>query len=404
MTRQTTTNTKRHCMVVHAHYPAGETRVQRQAEALLRNGYAVDVLCLRNTYEAAAELCNGVRVIRLPVRYRNHDRVIGKFWEYVRFFFLAMLKVTQLHIRHPYRTVQLHNLPDFIVFAAWMPKLLGARVILDLHDLMPEFFQARSGSAEVNAKVRLLYAQEKLACRFADHVVTVSEIWRQKLIARAGVPADKCSVVMNVADHNVFRRPADAEVRDIGQNGLHLIYHGSLGFHHGLDIAVNAIAKVREKAPTVRLTIHGGGEYLPYLVSLAKDLGVLDKQVCFSTTPMPINDLAKLIRTADLGLAPYRNDVFSGEIVPTKLMEYAALGMPAIAARTTAIDAYFKDTMVEFFTPGDVDDLARCILALYADRRRLAELTDGADKFNQLYNWEKLGAEYVALVERLDSR
>lgn len=101
---------------------------------------------------------------------------------------------------------------------------------------------------------------------------------------------------------------------------------------------------------------------------MAKELDLLDKHVHFSTKVLPVADLPDLIRSADVGLAPYRRDVFTDGIVPTKLMEYAALGMPAIAARTTAIEGYFKDTMVEFFTPGDVEDLARCIFRLYSDR------------------------------------
>ena len=43
---------KRHCMIVHAYYPVGETRVQREALALIDAGYAVDVICLREQGEA----------------------------------------------------------------------------------------------------------------------------------------------------------------------------------------------------------------------------------------------------------------------------------------------------------------------------------------------------------------
>jgi hypothetical protein len=171
---------KRHCMVVHAHYPYGETRVQRQAEALVRRGYEVDVLCLRTKTDAATEFHNGVRVFRLPVRYHNYNGVGWKFWEYFRFGLLAMLKLIQLHRRHPYNSVQTHNVPDFLVFAAWFPKLFGARVILDLHDLMPEFYQARYGHDAGSRLVRLVQWQEKLSCRFANHVITVSELWRQR--------------------------------------------------------------------------------------------------------------------------------------------------------------------------------------------------------------------------------
>ncbi len=397
-------NHKRHCMVVHAHYPGGETRVQREAEALVQHGYEVDVLCLRGGIETATEICNDVRVIRLPVSHKIHGWVGGKLLEYLRFFVLAMFRLMRLHAQRPYRTIQLHNLPDFLVFASWFPKLLGARVILDLHDLMPEFYQGRYGGSPTGLSVRLLYLEEKLSCRFADHVITVSEIWRQTLIGR-GVRPDKCSVVMNVADQRIFRPPEEPRPKSSDGDGLRLMYHGIVPRRYGLDLVLRAIAEVRRQIPDVHLTIHtAGGEYYPTLVALAKELDLLDKHVRFSTELLPVADLPDLIRSADVGLAPYRRDVFTDGIVPTKLMEYAALGMPAIAARTTAIEAYFKDTMVEFFTPGDADDLARCILRLHSDREHLAALAQGADEFNRRYNWSKLAGEYATLVEQLGAR
>ena len=82
-------------------------------------------------------------------------------------------------------------------------------------------------------------------------------------------------------------------------------------------------------------------------------------------------------------------------------MEYAALGLPAIASRTTAIQAYFTDTNTEFFEPGNVDDLVRRIRYLYDNPARLVELSQGSQKFNQRYNWTKVGADYVDLVQKL---
>lgn len=393
-------STKRHCMIVHAPYPYGETRVQRQAEALVRHGYEVDVLCLQGKNDAATEYHNGVRILRLPVRYRNYKWMGWKFLEYLHFGLLALLKLVQLHSQRPYSAVQSHNLPDFLVFAALYPKLLGARVILDLHDLMPEFYQARYGADAPNWLMHLVCWQEKLACRFADHVITVSEIWRQTLIKR-GVPAHKCSVVMNVADHTIFR-PLNGEIAPAFEdNCLRLIYHGTITYRYGIDLILKAVAQVRQQVPNIHLTIHGGGEYQPKVVALAKELNLSEEHVSFSSGSIPLPDLPRLIRSAHVGLAPYRTDIFTDAIVPTKLMEYAALGMPAIAARTTAIQTYFEGTMVEFFTPGDAEDLARCILDLYHNRARLVELARGAEVFNQRYNWKKLGEEYVCLIDKL---
>jgi glycosyltransferase involved in cell wall biosynthesis len=85
-------------------------------------------------------------------------------------------------------------------------------------------------------------------------------------------------------------------------------------------------------------------------------------------------------------------------------MEYAAMGLPAVAARTSAIERYFEGTMVTLFVPGDVDSLAQCILDLYASPEKRATLARGSEKFNEHYSWTRIGAEYKALVEQLGGR
>ena len=394
---------KRHCMVVLAGYPLGETRVQREAEALINHGYEVDVICARMRGEMAVDEHRGVQIYRekyrCPARLAQESRLVSDLFSYLRFFFSAALRLTRLHRQQPYDTIQVHNLPDFLVFSALIPKLSGVPIILDLHDLMPEFYAGRFGQGAHSLLARLIRWQERLACGFADHVITVSEHWRQALIKR-GVPASKCSVVMNLADENIFRPSESDHGRSPDNSKFHLIYHGTLVERYGLDLAIRAIAQVRHEIPNIHLTILGRGAHTDTLVQMTQELGLSD-QVTIHQNLRPAEELPGIIRNADVGIVPYRNDIFTDGLLPTKLMEYAALGLPAIAARTSAIEAYFSDTMVEFFKPGDADDLARCMRALYHSPERLRELAQGSIKFNRQYNWTAAGAEYVALVGRL---
>ena len=372
-------------------------------EALLKQGYEVDVICLRLPGDAAADSYKGVGIYRekyrFPIPQAKRGGLGERFLNYLRFFVSAAVRLNKLHAQRHYDTIQVHNLPDFLVFCALIPKLRGVPVILDLHDLMPEFYAGRFGRGKP-LMARLIRWQEYLACRFANHVITVSEHWRQALIRR-GVPAHKCSVVMNVADESIFHPAENVCLRSPSQDGLRLIYHGAIVERYGLDLAVRAIDQVRHDIPEIHLSLIGRGDYVPHLSQMVDELG-LSQYVTLDKLHLA-EELPDIIRTCDLGVVPYRNDIFTDGLLPTKLMEYAALGLPAIAARTTAIQAYFSDTHVEFFEPGDVDDLARCILMLYHNPERLAELAQGCQKFNQRYNWTRIGAEYVALVERLRS-
>jgi len=388
-------------MVVHAHYPLGESRVERQAQALIRAGYHVDVICLRQKGEAKHEPVDGVQVHRLRVARNKHRGPILQMFEYLRFFALASLIAGYLHLRRRYGVVQIHNLPDFLVFSGLWTRLLGARLILDIHDVMPEFYAASFGRDLESWPVRLVALQERLSCRFADHVITVTELWRKTLIER-GVRPEKCTVVMNVADDRIFNKAArNFRPKDVEWGGFKVLYHGSLTPRYGVDLIIRAIDTLRDRIPGLQLMIHGNGDALPGLQTLTKRLGLSDR-VHFSTELVPIQDLPRLIMWADVAVVPYLRDVFTDGILPTKLMEYAALGVPVIAARTPAIEAYFDEHMVEFFNPGDRRELAERILKLYGDLSRRDELSENADRFNQRHSWETVAGGYVALIERLN--
>jgi glycosyltransferase involved in cell wall biosynthesis len=209
---------------------------------------------------------------------------------------------------------------------------------------------------------------------------------------------------MNVADGRLFHPGVRRQLaQQTEQDSFHLIYHGIQTHRHGLDLLLRAMAQVRPQIPEINLTLHGEGDYHDELVHLASQLGLAD-YVHFSQRYVPVVELPALIAQADVGVVPYRRDIFTDGILPTKLMEYVALDIPVIAARTPAIDAYFDETMVEFFDPGDAEELARCILTLYENKEYREQLTMGAAKFKQRYNWTNISAQYVATVERLADR
>ena len=394
----------RHCMVVHSHYPIGEPRVERQAKALIQRGYQVDVICLRSDQEKPFERVDGVDIFRLPVQRHRGRGPAFQMIEYMAFFILAFFRLSVLYLQRRYNSVQIHNLPDFLVFTALVPKLGGARIILDLHDLMPEFFASSFKTGMENAAVRLLLIEEKLSCWFANHVITVTELWRKSLIGR-GVSSEKVSVVMNVADDSIFQRlpiPVTGG-EEKPTNSFNLIYHGTLAHRYGIDLLIEALAKIHPQIPEIHLVIHGRGDFIEELRRQAQDLNI-ESLITFSTRYLPMTDIPRMIQQADLGIVPYRRDVFTDGILPTKLMEYVALGVPVLAADTPIIREYFSESMVQYFQSGDSDDLAKNILWLYQHRDRLAELAQNADQFNLQYSWNRVADSYAETLDRLSGQ
>lgn len=390
---------RRHCMIVYSYYPLGETRVQRQAEALVRQGYQVDVICPRMTDEPVSETHSGVRIRRLPMQTLKSNLIV-QFIGYVVFLVAAGMVLTTRHLVGRYDTVQVHNLPDFLVFSAVVPKLTGTPIVLDLHDLMPEFLASRFQDDAPGWLAKLILLQERLACRFADHVITVSEQWRTTLSERSA-PLTKTSVVMNVADEQIFRK-TDAPRPQTAEK-MALIYHGTVVYRYGLDLVIDVIDRLASETPNLTLRIVGQGDQMEALKDQVDRLGVADR-VTIDDGLVPAEELPEMIALADLGVVPYRNDVFTDGLIPTKLLEYAAMGLPAIAARTSAIEDLAGESFVHYFQPGDVDDLAEQLRFLYQNPRRREELASATEEFNARFNWAKASREYVDLISSLADR
>ncbi|HET9417261.1 MAG TPA: glycosyltransferase family 4 protein [Candidatus Limnocylindria bacterium] len=382
-------------MIVDNTYP--DIRVERQARALVRRGHEVEIICLRGPGEPKRAVADGIRVHRVPIRRERGMGLRSQATEYVAFLLYATALATVLHQRRPFDVVQAHNVPDFLIFAGLVPKLNGARLLLDLHDLMPEFFASRFGGRLDSLPVRAVLLQERLSAGFADHVITVTELWRQTLIAR-GLQASKVDVVMNVPDETLFPR---RDPREHAGGPVTILYHGTLTHRYGVDLLVRAFARVAQDAD-VRMILHGRGELIPELEALIRDLD-LGALVRLSTDMLPTADLPKLIAEADIGVVPNRLDVFTDGILPTKLMEYVALGVPAVVSRSSATTAYFDDSMVRYVPPGDVDALAMAIRDLVNDPEGRLSLARRAQRFAEEHRWEREADRYVEIVERLAS-
>jgi glycosyltransferase involved in cell wall biosynthesis len=87
-------------------------------------------------------------------------------------------------------------------------------------------------------------------------------------------------------------------------------------------------------------------------------------------------------------------------MLPVKLLEYVALGIPVIASDTRTIRSHFDEGMVCFATPGDPADLARKMIEMHDPARR-ARVAAAAARFNAEHTWERERLRYLALVDSL---
>jgi glycosyltransferase involved in cell wall biosynthesis len=383
-------------MVTYSFYES-DNRVRRYAETLARRGDHVRVFCLgQSGSNPHSDEDTGVQVIPLQHRNRNERKPLDHAIRLMRFWWRALWA-----LRH--RTdgsgsgcelVHAHNIPDFIVFAGLWPKLYGGKILLDLHDLVPELYQDKFCNGKESLTLAFLRKLESLSARFADHVIVANHLWMDKVAARS-VARSKLTALVNNVDLNLFY----PRKKDRQEGKFIILYPGSLNWHQGLDIAVDALAIVKPRLPAAELRIYGSGPMKISLIHQAEKLGLTESVVI--QNEVPVWDIPQLMSNANLGIVPKRAEGFGNEAYSTKIMEFMSQAVPVVVARTKIDQFYFKDDTVCFFEPGSVVDLADKILLVAENKGYQEQLSKNGQAYAQTHSWETMKDVYLNLVDRL---
>jgi glycosyltransferase involved in cell wall biosynthesis len=303
--------------------------------------------------------------------------------------------VTRGHARQRYDLLHIHNMPDFLVFAAWYPRMTGTKVILDIHDIVPELYSSKFGAKKSSSIMPVLLKwMERQSARFAQHIIIANHLWIEKYANRTGTQG-RCSVFINNVDTQVYHsRP-----RTRHDEKLILLFPGSLQWHQGLDIAIRAFEKVSRELPQAEFHIYGDGNRKASLIALAAELGFNGKVKFFD--PVQIAEIANIMANADLGVVPKRADSFGNEAYSTKIMEFMSLGVPVVVSKTEIDRYYFDDSVVRFFESGNVDALADAILDVLQNPTLRQQMVANASSYSVRNSWDSRKADYLRLVDSL---
>ena len=380
-------------MVAYSFYEA-DNRVRRYAETLARRGDRVDVVSLRQNGQPARGIINGVHVFRIQRRVVNERSKFSYLGRLLLFFIRSMAFLSVQQMKERYDLVHVHSVPDFEVFAAVVPKLTGSKIILDIHDLVPEFYLSKFSGTERSLTFRLLTTVERVSARFSDHVIAANHIWEKRLQNRS-VKESKCTTILNFPDTEIFQ----ARGRTRTDNRFVILYPGTLNYHQGIDIAIRALALIKDQVPEAEFHIYGSGEQLNPLKALVKELE-LEKRVFLMGTK-PLHEISSVIENADLGVVPKRSNSFGNEAFSTKILEFMSLGVPVVVPDTAIDSYYFNNSVVKFFRANDEQSLADAILLMIKNPELRQKFTRDASEFVRKYSWDMNKDTYLNLVDSL---
>ncbi len=380
---------KKICMIVYAIYST-DNRVRREAETLTACGsFEVTVLCLKENTNARSYKRDEVNVKELNLRKYVGHRTLLYFISYAVFLIKAFLACTLLFLRRKIDIVHVHNMPNALVLAAIVPKLYGKKVILDMHESMPDMYKAKfTGNA--NLLYKLLCIEEKLSAWISDRVICVNHV-QMEITVRRGIPSKKIHIFMNVPDHKRFVIQNKRKSRKT-YNKFKLVYHGTISERHGIDLAFETVVALKKQIPGVELHLWGRGDSLNVL-RYKKVTSVSNEVIIHG--PVPIEQIPEAISDMDLGVIPNRKNCATDLMLPVKMMEYMALGIPVVAPKLKAIQYYFSDKMLSYYEPENTKAMAEAILEIYQDASRRKSQVEKAKGFLKRYGWEKQSVDFI---------
>jgi glycosyltransferase involved in cell wall biosynthesis len=381
-------------MVVYSYFPQ-DVRPRREAEALLKEGYQVDILCLRMSDQSEEESIFGVNTYRVNMSKSRSSK--GKYITlYTKFFILAFFKLNQLFLKNRYNVIHVHNMPDFLVFLSIIPKIFGKKVILDLHDPTPEMLLTKFANGEGSKLTKMLKWQERVSIKFAHTIITTNKSFVDRFISR-GCPPDKINIVMNSPQESIFNKFISNSKSKENENKFIVMYHGIIIERYGFEELLNAVNLLRDKIPGLELRVYGAGEDLSLFLEMVQKLNLENIVKYFGQ--VPIEKIVEIIPECDVGIIPNRLSPFTKINFPTRIFEYLHMKKSVVVPKTQGINDYFDESSIFYFEAGDAENLANVIFNVYSNPTKTLDVVNKGYKIYQNYRWEHQSKNLIKIYE-----
>lgn len=380
------------CFIRHGFFPK-DVRVLRQAKTLGEEGFSVDIICLREEGQTPEEWIDGVHIHRVMATHKRGS-TLRYLFQYALSFVMMGLMVTKRHLFRRYSVIQVVTMPDFLVFVTLIPKLMGAKVLLDMQEPIPELWMTKFGTART-FPLKLLFIMERWSIRYADRVVTVNATIRERFIRR-GAPRWKIGLSRNVTDETVIR-PA---VRSTEKRHFTIMTHGTIEEHYGHETIIHALEILKDKVSDIHLVIIGDGKHKQRLIEMVEERK-LSPYVTFENW-LPYHQLPDHIARADIGIIPRYASPFAELCQPLKLFDYVALKTPVIITRFAAIEESFDSRSLYYIEPGNPEALASAVINLHDHPEKGRKYARNAyDTYKTSLRWHIAKNDYLETVHAM---
>lgn len=382
-------------MIAYTYYLT-DARVIKEAEAAVQGGFEVDFICLKRKSENKKDIVNRVNIYRLnQERYRGENGICYIF-SYLEFLVRCFFKLTILNFIKKYKIIHINNMPDFLVFSTIIAKILGTKIILDIHDSMPFIYLTKFPDKKNSIKYKILLFQQNMSAKYADQVLTVHTPIKNDILIADGIPQDKIEIIHNFADDSLFLLNKEYHLNQ----RIKLIFHGTIAERFGLHKILKALSKFKDKEK-VFFKIIGEGDYSDHLKEIIKTYA-LQNVVDFDNSFFPFHKLPEIIKNYQLGLVCYELSTATEYMLPVKMFELFSLGIPVITIPNKAIIYYLNHDMYFSYDPTNLKSLMNLLGEIVNNPKLIMEKRKIIVNQRHRFIWSHEREKYINLLNRFN--
>ena len=377
-----------------------DRRVWQESQALRDAGYQVTVICPKmRGFNASAENIDGIQIYRHWIT-DEAGGFVGFIAEYASALWGEFWLLWKVWFKQGMDVIHLCNPPDLLFLVAIPFRLLGVKVLYDVHDLWPEMFEAKfNRRGWFYSLVRLA---EKCTYKLANAVLATNETVKHVAMTRGGKSESDVTVVRTAPMFGNI----DVDPDPLLKKGKQFLigYIGVMGNADGVDYLVRAadhLVHALKREDTHFLIMGSGAEY-DNLVRLRDELGLQS----YVDLPGRVTNefLFTALKTMDVGAACDPKNSYNDGCTMNKTLEYMAFGKPQvlfdiIEGRASAQEAalYVKENSAEKF--------AEALVELLDDAERREQMgAFGKKRLFEELNWERSVENLTGAYGRLTSK
>ncbi len=348
--------------------------------------------------ESSFTAIGAVHLLRLPINVCSHlwRTTLWSYLERSWFAWRAALWLARRRTTTP-TVVYVRDALTAAWFGAGLARLAGARLIYECHAL-EAWNPSRMRSAIAVPLVRLI---DSLAIRRADHVVTLTEQFREWLDRNKVKPLAATSTIPDAYDDQQWypqdRDNARAAV-GLAPTTVVIAYAGLTWAYRGLEVLLEAFARLHVTRPESLLVLVGGRPVeRETIAALAAKLGITEAVRLPGQLPQAA--VVNWVAAADALVVP---GVINGlNASPLKMFEYAAMARPIVAADLPAVREVLGDDGAIYFQAGDPQALYTALNTVCAQPAMTAAMAARVQQRIATFTYRGRAAQILALTERI---